>query len=106
MDGLRPQFDLGPARFLREGLRGAYAKVRTEKHFGKLGTFILTQQRCLAAVARRGLAAEPRLLPILRQPKATMNQHHQSWPGEAGESCSMFPMNIAIGGLCPIFLYF
>jgi hypothetical protein len=28
-----PQFDLGPTRFLHEGLRGAYAKVRTEKDF-------------------------------------------------------------------------
>jgi len=31
-----PQFDLGPTRFLHEGLRGAYAKVRTEKDFWKL----------------------------------------------------------------------
>ena len=31
--GYRPQFDLGPTRFLREGLRGAYAKVRTENGF-------------------------------------------------------------------------
>ena len=31
--GYRPQFDLGPTRFLREGLRGTYAKVRTENGF-------------------------------------------------------------------------
>ena len=28
--GYGPQFDLGPPHFLREGLRGAYAKIRTE----------------------------------------------------------------------------
>ena len=31
--GYRPQFDLGPMRFLRGGLRGGYAKVRTENGF-------------------------------------------------------------------------
>ena len=28
--GYGPQFDLGPPRFLRDGLRGAYAKIRFE----------------------------------------------------------------------------
>ena len=30
--GYRPQFGLGPTRFLREGLRGSCAKVRAESH--------------------------------------------------------------------------
>ena len=33
--GYGPQFDLGPPRFLREGLRGAYAKIRTENGCSK-----------------------------------------------------------------------
>ena len=33
--GCGPQFDLGPTRFLRKGLRGAYAKTRTENGFLK-----------------------------------------------------------------------
>ena len=36
--GYGPQFDLGPPHFLREGLRGAYAKIRTENCCSKLGT--------------------------------------------------------------------
>ena len=36
LDGYGPQFDLGPARFPRQSLRGAYAKVRTDFFFENL----------------------------------------------------------------------